>query len=138
MSKTGFKYYKIIPSKANLLIFLNFWLSNLEDFTNAYIHSVHWGINPPLKPPSLKSANCPSPPPLFRQFLPKYRFFVTPLKLKFSREPQKYYIFSSFTPSYLSKVTNQLKFSSLSQPIWSQPISIFTGKLKYQKPINVI
>ena len=28
-----------------------------------YPHSVHWGINPPFKPP-------PLPPPLFRSFVP--------------------------------------------------------------------
>ena len=44
------------------------------------LYSVHWGINPPLKNttpsfsarPPLKSANCPTPHPLFRQILPIY------------------------------------------------------------------
>ena len=45
----------------------------MENFSLREIHSVHQGINPPqkhhplflAKPPlPLKSANCPSPPPL--------------------------------------------------------------------------
>ena len=55
----------------------------------------------------LKSANCPSPH--FRQSTPLYWFFVnTPLKVRFSSEPPKYYSFSSLIPSYLLKVTKFL------------------------------
>ena len=86
-------------------------------------HSVHWGMNPPLKntpphtflprPPLLhcKSANCPSPTPhpLFRQSHSLYWFFVSPLlKVAFFSEPPKYQSFSSLTQSYLLKVTNFL------------------------------
>ena len=49
-------------------------------------HSVHWGLNPPLKhspsflpsPPPLKSANSPSSSPFFRHFLPCILVFRQP------------------------------------------------------------
>ena len=53
----------------------------------------HSETPPPLylaKPPPLKSVNCPSPPPLFRQSPPLYWFFINPLKIWFFSEPQKY------------------------------------------------
>ena len=86
-------------------------------------HSVHWGINPPLKnnthlffiKPSPKSPNCPSPP--FRGFPGTYSFFVTPLKNRILQWTPilKFFILNS---SHLSKITkfsvkiSQFKFNS--------------------------
>ena len=88
-----------------------------NDFGITY--SVHWGIKHPLKnyplflakpppPPTLKSANCPSPSILGNR-PPRYWFFMNPsLKVGFFSEPPKYQSFSSSIPSYLLKVTKFL------------------------------
>ena len=75
------------------------------------VHSVHWGINPPLflaklplnlqtipflGNPSYILVSRETPPPL------------PPVKLGLSHEPPKYQSFSSWNPSYLLKVTKFL------------------------------
>ena len=90
-----------------------------------------------IKSPPFKSGNCPSP--LFRPS-PLYIGFLwtpppTPVKLGFFREPQKYKGFSSFSPSYLLKITKFLvkisEFPWKKSPLLSQqPSSKSWGPVK--------
>ena len=76
--------------------------------------------------PPLKSASCPSPSFLSN---PPYWFFVT-LKVGFFSEPPKYQSFSSFTSSYLLKVTKFLvKIYSQFEFLVMTEKSIFAYKL---------
>ena len=93
---------------------------NFLGFSKTSDHSVHWGINPPSKTPTplsckapLKSANCPSPPPLGNP-LPLYWFFT-------KAPPPKNQIFQS-TPKIL-------KFFIL-HPILSFKITKFLVKIR--------
>ena len=90
-----------------------------------------------IKSPPFKSGNRPSP--LFRPS-PLYIGFLwtpppTPVKLGFFREPQKYKGFSSFSPSYLLKITKFLvkisEFPWKKSPLLSQqPSSKSWGPVK--------
>ena len=97
--------------------------------------SVHWGLNLPQKHHPLLSGQAPlkspnSPSPLFWHSPLSILFFCEPpLKVGLFSEPQKYYIFSSLTPSYLLKVTKFLVKISYFEILVITMKNIFAYKL---------
>ena len=134
MRRKLFRTYCMFVAPVSFYFYLTKFEPNLD-------HSVQEGINPPLKTPpsflpspSLKSANCPSPP--LKAIPPLYRFFMnSPVKVGFFSKSQKYWSFLSLTPSYLLKVTKFLVKTSQFEFLVMTEKNIFVYKLSL--PLNI-